>query len=66
MQMYDVPQILTNGKGTPANSTLTVIMYLNQHLTSKNLGMGGALSVVMFIITGVLSIVIFNLNKRKD
>ncbi len=66
LQMYDVPQILTNGKGTPAKTTLTVIMYLNQHLTSKNLGMGGALSVLMFFITGVLSIVIFNLNRRKD
>ena len=66
LQMYDVPQILTNGKGDPAKSTLTVIMYLNQHLTSKNFGMGGALSVIMFFITGVLSIVIFNLNKRKD
>ena len=65
LQMYDVPQILTNGKGTPAGSTTTVIMNLNQYLTSKNFGMGGALSVYMFIITGLLSLVVFRINSAK-
>lgn len=52
--MFDVPQILTNGTGDPMRSTMTLIMYLNKHLFSKNYGMGGALSVFLFIITGVL------------
>ena len=34
--MFDVPQVLTNGKGDPNGSTNTIIMYLNQHLYSKN------------------------------
>ena len=50
IQMFDVPQILTNGSGAPAESTKTLIMYLNQHLYSKNYGLGGALSVFLFII----------------
>ncbi len=66
LQMYDVPQILTNGKGTPAGSTITVIMNLNQYLTSKNFGMGGALSVFMFIVTGILSLVVFRINSAKE
>ena len=41
MQMFDVPQILTNGTGDPMRSTMTLIMYLNKHLFSKNYGMGG-------------------------
>ena len=45
MQMFDVPQILTNGTGDPMRSTMTLIMFLNKHLFSKNYGMGGALSV---------------------
>ena len=45
MQMFDVPQILTNGTGDPMRSTLTLIMFLNKHLFSMNYGMGGALSV---------------------
>ncbi|MCR5716369.1 MAG: sugar ABC transporter permease [Lachnospiraceae bacterium] len=66
LQMYDVPQILTNGRGTPTNSTMTMIMNLNQYLTSKNFGMGGALSVFLFIVTGLLSIIVFKINSRKE
>jgi multiple sugar transport system permease protein len=61
LQMFDLPQILTNGKGGPDRTTMTLIMYLNNHLFSKNYGMAGALSVIIFIITGTLSIVVFKL-----
>lgn len=62
IQMFDVPQILTNGTGNPANTTMTLIMYLNKHLFSKNYGMAGALSVYLFIITGILSLIVFKMN----
>ncbi len=66
LQMFDVPQILTNGDGTPNRTTMTLIMYLNKHLYSKNFGLGGALSVYLFIITGILSLIIFKFNTQKD
>ena len=66
LQMFDVPQILTNGSGNPARSTMTLIMYLNRNLFSKNYGVGGAISVLMFIITGILSMIIFKFNTKKD
>ena len=67
IQMFDVPQILTNGSGAPAESTKTLIMYLNQHLYSKNYGLGGALSVFLFIITAILSLIIYSvMYRRKD
>lgn len=62
LQMYDVPQILTNGTGDPMRSTMTLVMYLNKHLYSKNYGMGGALSVFMFVITGILSLIVFKVS----
>ena len=65
IQMFDVPQILTNGSGAPAESTKTLIMYLNQHLYSKNYGLGGALSVFLFIITAILSLIIYSVMYRK-
>ncbi len=68
LQLFDVPQILTNGTGNPVRSTMTLIMFLNNHLYSKNYGMAGAVSVVLFIITGILSIVVFKVtgnDKRK-
>ena len=60
IQMFDVPQLLTNGNGNPDRTSMTVIMDLNKHLYSKNYGMAGALSVILFIVTAVLSIVVFN------
>ena len=68
LQLFDVPQILTNGTGDPMRSSMTLIMFLNKHLYSKNYGMAGALSVVLFFITGVLSLVVFKItgnDKRK-
>ena len=65
MQMFDVPQILTNGTGDPMRSTMTLIMYLNKHLFSTNYGMGGALSVFLFVITGLLSLIVFRFNQTR-
>ncbi|MBR0410927.1 MAG: sugar ABC transporter permease [Eubacterium sp.] len=63
LQMFDVPQILTNGKGTPDRTVTTIIMYLNNHLYSKNYGMAGAVSVILFIICAILCIgVYFSMN----
>ncbi len=66
IQMFDVPQILTNGTGDPMRSSMTLIMYLNKHLFSKNYGMAGALSVVLFIITGILSLLVYKVSTTKD
>ncbi len=66
LQMFDVPQIFTNGTGDPAQSTMTLIMYLNKHLFSKNYGMGGALSVFLFVVTGILSLIVFKINAASE
>ena len=67
LQMFDVPQILTNGKGTPDRTSMTLIMYLNNHLFSKNYGMAGAVSVILFIIAGILCLLVyFTLNADDD
>lgn len=66
LQMFDVPQIFTDGTGDPARSTMTLIMYLNKHLFSKNYGMGGALSVFLFVVTGILSLVVFKINSASE
>ena len=67
LQMFDVPQILTNGKGGPNRTSTTMIMYLNNHLFSKNYGMAGAVSVVLFLVCAVLCVVVyFSLTKEDD
>jgi len=60
IQMFDVPQVLTNRVGAPDRTSMTLIMYLNGYLgTSKDYGMSGAISVVVFIFSVVLSMFAF-------
>lgn len=66
MQLFDVPYILTDGSGGPVRSSMTMVMYLNNHLYSKNYGMGGAVSTLMLIVTGILSIVVFAINRKAE
>ena len=68
LQMFDVPQIITAGSGSPNNSCMTLIMYLNRLIGSgsKNYGMGGAVSVVIFILTGALSMIVFKTMVTRD
>lgn len=65
IQLYDVPQILTKGTGDPVQSVMTLIMYLDKQLYSKNYGMGGALSVLLFIMTAILSLIVFKFTDKK-
>lgn len=66
LQMFDVPQILTNGKGTPDRASMTMVMYLNNYLgTSKNYGMAGAISVILFLVSSALSLVVYNSLSRQ-
>ena len=66
LQMFDVPQILTNGKGNPNDCATTMIMYLNNHMFSKNYGMAGAVSVILFIICAVLCVVIYRSTNEDE
>lgn len=67
LQMYDVPQILTNGQGTPNYMSKTLVMALNSYLgTSKNYGVSGAISVLMFIASAALSLVVYKTMVRRD
>ena len=67
LQMFDVPQILTNGNGTPNRTSMTIIMLLNNYLgKSFNYGMAGALSVILFVITAVLSLLVYRALTREQ
>ena len=65
IQMFDIPQILTNGEGIPNRTSMTIIMYLNKHLANRNYGMAGAVSVITFIVTGVLSFSVYSITMKQ-
>lgn len=66
LQMFDVPQVLTNGLGSPDNTSTTMIMFLNNHMYSKNYGMAGAVSTILFIICAVLCLLIYRFMTNEN
>lgn len=66
LQMYDVPQILTNGQGSPDRTSTTLIMFLNNYLQGDNYGMAGSLSVYLFIVSGILCFITYRMTNNDD
>jgi len=69
INMYDVPYIISKGVGSPNESTMTLIMAVQQRLNpTKNYGSAGALSVLIFLLSAVLSfsVYFFFLSQYKD
>ena len=56
----------TNGQGNPDRTSMTLIMFLNSHLKSKNYGMAGALSVYLFIISAILCFFVYRMTNDND
>ncbi len=57
MQLFDVPAVLTDGQGAPQKSILTTAMYIyNQGFKNHNYGYASAVSVGLFILVAVLSL----------
>jgi cellobiose transport system permease protein len=65
LQLFDVPQVLTNGSGNPDRTSMTLVMFLNKHLASKNYGLGGAVSMLIFLLTGGLSLILYKTMMRN-
>lgn len=68
MQMYDIPQMMQQ-QGSPAKEmTMTVTMYIMElvYQGTKDYGRGAAVSVLLFLVTGVLSIILFYIMRDKD
>lgn len=60
IQLFDVAQIFTRGSGNPNTTSRTLIMYLNDLISgSRNYGVGGAFSTLLFLITLALSSLVF-------
>jgi multiple sugar transport system permease protein len=66
LQMFDVPQVLTGGSGSPDNTSTTMLMFLNNNMFSKNYGMAGAISTVLFILCAILCLLIYSSMTKTD
>ncbi|MDD2522617.1 MAG: sugar ABC transporter permease [Anaerolineaceae bacterium] len=67
MQMFDIPYLLTDGRGSPNNSILTntINMYMKFHSSKGHIGAASAVGIVVFLMTSVVALLIFFLLREK-
>ncbi len=67
MQMFDIPYLLTDGRGSPGNSILTntINMYMKFHSSKGHIGAASAVGLVVFVMTSVVALLIFFLLREK-
>lgn len=67
MQMFDIPFLLTDGRGSPANSILTsnIMMYMRFRSSQGHIGAASSVGVVVFIMTTFVALLIFYLLREK-
>jgi ABC-type sugar transport system permease subunit len=68
MQMFDIPYLLTDGRGSPANSILTntIMMYMRFRSNEGHIGAASAIGVMVFLMTTIVALMIFFLLRDKD
>ena len=76
LQMYDIPfnlnqyPALVSFNGTYIRCSQTVLMYVNNlafgKSSIKQVGIASAVSIILFIVTTILSVLIFFLMRDKD
>ncbi len=67
MQMFDIPMLLTDGRGSPANSILTstIMMYMRFRSSQGHIGAASSIGVMIFIMTSVVALLIYYLLREK-
>ncbi len=68
MQMFDIPYLLTDGRGSPANSILTntIMMYMRFRSNEGHIGAASAIGVMIFLMTTIVALLIFFLLRDKE
>ncbi len=68
MQMFDIPFLLTDGRGSPGSSILTnnILMYLKFSSSKGHIGAASSVGVLVFIMTSVCALAIFYFLRDKD
>ena len=68
MQMFDIPFLLTDGRGSPGSSILTnnILMYMKFSSSKGHIGAASAVGVMVFLMTSVCALAIFYLLRDKQ
>jgi len=68
MQMFDIPYLLTGGRGAPNSSIMTnnILMYLKFASSKGHIGAASSVGVLVFIMTTICALGIFYFLREKD
>ncbi|MCL2388235.1 MAG: sugar ABC transporter permease [Defluviitaleaceae bacterium] len=68
LQSFDIPFLLTNGRGDPQGSimTMNIFMYLRRSSVMGDIGSAASVSVVLFFMSSIVALVLFGLFREKD
>jgi multiple sugar transport system permease protein len=68
MQIFDIPYLLTDGRGAPNNSILTnnILMYMRFSSSRGHIGAASAVGILIFFMTSFFALGIFYFLRDKD
>lgn len=68
MQMFDIPFLLTDGRGSPQSSiqTSNILMFMKFASSKGHIGAASSVGVLIFIMTSISALGIFYLLRNKD
>lgn len=68
MQLFDIPYLLTDGRGSPSRSIMTnnILMYLKFSSSKGHIGAASSVGVLVFIMTSVVALGIFYFLRERD
>jgi multiple sugar transport system permease protein len=68
MQLFDIPYLLTDGRGSPSQSILTnnILMYMKFSSAQGHIGAASAVGVAVFIMTAFFALLIFYFLRDRD
>lgn len=68
MQMFDIPYLLTDGRGSPSSSILTnnILMFLKFSSSKGHIGAASSVGVLVFLMTSLCALGIFYFLREKN
>jgi ABC-type sugar transport system permease subunit len=68
MQMFDIPYLLTDQRGSPSGSIMTnnILMYLKFSSSKGHIGAASSVGVLVFIMTSICALGIFYFLRERD
>jgi multiple sugar transport system permease protein len=68
MQMFDIPYLLTDGRGSPNSSIMTnnILMYMKFSSSKGHIGAASSVGVLVFIMTTICALGIFYFLREKE